>query len=140
MKNYIIALVCAIFSCLIGCKEESKTDTTQMKEVMAIHDEVMPKMSEIGSLVAKLKKKIDSDQGGVAEKKAMEDLQNAHESMMEWMTTIGDNFDSDEILNEKELTPEKEQLLLREKENIKLVKEKINSSITKAKTLLEGEN
>lgn len=128
-----------IFLFHLNCKDDKtlNSETSQMKEVMAIHDEVMPKMGEIGSLVAKLRKKIDSDQGGTAEKKAMEDLQDAHESMMDWMRNLGDNFDPDEILNGKELTPEKQELLDQEEESVKIVKEKINSSIANAKALLE---
>ena len=96
---------------LSSCKEASTTENSAMNQVMAIHDEAMPKMSKIGSLVAELRKKIDNDEGGATEKKAMEDLQDAHKTMMEWMRGFGGKFDSEEILDGKELTPEKQALL-----------------------------
>ena len=107
-----------------------------MKKVMAIHDEVMPKMGKIGNLVAQLRKKIDSDQGGAIEKKAMEDLQDANASMMDWMQGFGNRFDSEEIMDGKALTKEKKQWLNEEEEKVKIVKEKINTSIANAEALL----
>lgn len=133
-----MAVLLLIFA--TGCKEEKKAtqQSNQMKEVMAIHDEVMPKMGKIGNLVAELRKKIDSDAGGAPEKKAMEDLQEANKSMMDWMQSFGSRFDSDEILNGKELSPTKKEWLNEEDEKVKIVAEKINSSIKKAEILLGG--
>jgi len=128
---------CVIFA----CKEDKKAspESDPMKQVMAVHDEVMPKLGKIGSLVAQLRKKIDSDQGGAVEKKAMEDLQDANVSMMEWMQGFGDRFDSEEIINGKALTEEKKQWLKEEEEKVKIVAEKINSSIAKAEALLSAQ-
>jgi hypothetical protein len=70
---------------VLSCKEEEKKPEalTQMKEVMAIHDEVMPKMGTIGKLVSELKPKADSTEKGIVYDKAMKDLQAAHKSMMD---------------------------------------------------------
>ncbi|MFS4492428.1 hypothetical protein [Maribacter sp. 2308TA10-17] len=138
MKKYILIVTTLVFTIAIGCKEEKKesTDSNQMEQVMAIHDEVMPKMSKIGRLVAQLRKKIDSDQGGVEEKEAMEALQDANKSMMDWMQSFGNRFDSDEIMNGKALTDEKKHWLNEEEEKVKLVAEKMNSSIAAAEALL----
>lgn len=139
MKKYIRILVALLFTITImACKQDTKVspESDQMKQVMAVHDEVMPKLGKIGSLVAQLRKKIDSDQGGALEKKAMEDLQDANVSMMEWMQGFGDRFDSDEIINGKPLTEEKKQWLKEEEEKVKIVAEKINSSIANAEELL----
>jgi hypothetical protein len=138
MKKSVLSLLALVFVFTLGCKEDKK-DSNQMQEVMAVHDEVMPKLGKIGSLVAELRKKIDSDEGGAIEKKAMEDLQEANKSMMDWMQGFGTRFDSDEILNGKELTPEKKLWLNEEDEKVKIVAEKINSSIEKAEELL-GKN
>jgi hypothetical protein len=140
MKKYFLIVITLLMSLVFSCKEDKKkevsSETSQMKQVIAIHDEVMPKMGEIGRLVAALRKKIDTDQGSSVDKKTMEDLQDAHKSMMEWMQDLGDNFDSEEILDGKLLTPAKQELLDKEEEKVKIVKEKINSSIAKAKALL----
>lgn len=129
-------------SIAISCKEEKKTEaapvvSTQMKEVMAIHDEVMPKMGKVGRLVGQLKPMVDTTAQGKRYEKAMKDLQAANASMMKWMQDFGDQFDSDEIMNGKELSEQKKLLLNVEEENIKVVKQQIESSITNAEALLD---
>lgn len=138
MKKCILILAAIVFTFSLACKEEKKASpkSNQMKEVMAIHDEVMPKMGKIGRLVGQLRKKIDSDQGGAEEKKAMEDLQDANKSMMDWMQDFGKRFDYDEISEKKALTDEKKQWLNEEEERVKIVADKINSSIANAEALL----
>ncbi|GAB5474788.1 MAG: hypothetical protein Mars2KO_28870 [Maribacter sp.] len=141
MKN-ILVLSIVLSLCMIGCKEEKKTEaapmvSNQMKEVMAIHDEVMPKMGKVGRLVGKLKPMVDTTAQGKRYEKAMKDLQNANTSMMKWMQDFGDQFDSDEIMNGKELSEQKKLLLNVEEENIKVVKQQIESSITNAEALLD---
>jgi len=128
-----------MFSCKEDGKKDTKLETPQMKEVMAIHDEVMPRMSTIGKLVGELKPKIDSTETGMQYEAAMKDLQEAHKGMMEWMQDFGDTFDSDEILNGKALSEEKQKLLDAEETKIKEVRNAINSSIEKAETLLKEE-
>ncbi len=128
----------------ISCKEEKKAETSskengQMSEVMAIHDEVMPKMGKIGQLVGQLKPMADTTAQGKQYEKAMKDLQTANESMMKWMRDFGDQFDSDEIMNGKELTEQKKLMLNVEEENIKAVKKLIESSIQNAEALI-GKN
>ena len=128
----------------ISCKEEKKAETSskengQMSKVMAIHDEVMPKMGKIGQLVGQLKPMADTTAQGKQYEKAMKDLQTANESMMKWMRDFGDQFDSDEIMNGKELTEQKKLMLNVEEENIKAVKKLIESSIQNAEALI-GEN
>jgi hypothetical protein len=133
----------AIFSALtllliLSCKEKKETETlTQMKEVMAIHDEVMPKMGTIGKLVGELKPMVDSTETGVAYEMAMKDLQAAHKSMMDWMKGFGDRFTSDEILNGAELTEEKQIWLDEEEKKVIALKEQINRSIENAEKLLQ---
>ncbi len=129
----------AVLSMLVfqACKEKETETLSQMKEVMAIHDEVMPKMGTIGKLVAELKPKVDSTETGIAYDKAMKDLQEAHKSMMDWMKGFGDRFTSDEILNGAALTPQKQEWLNEEEEKVKALKLQINTSIENAEKLLE---
>ncbi|QBA65149.1 hypothetical protein EQY75_11785 [Muriicola soli] len=125
---------------LIGmsCKTEPKKAETssKMEEVMAVHDEVMPKMGTISKLVARLKPMADTTDTGKNYMKAMQDLQAAHKSMMDWMQGFGSRFDSDEIMNGKELSAEKKVWLLEEEEKVNQLKEDINNSIAKAEELL----
>lgn len=139
MKHISLLSTVVLLFAVIACKETKKADghtNDQMKQVMAIHDEVMPKMGIFGKLVKELKSKEDSTAMGLEYKQAREDLQAAHKNMMDWMKGFGDRFDSDEILNGKALSKEKQAWLDEEEEKIKKVHRDINSSINKAEALL----
>lgn len=124
---------------LFSCKQENKetTNPTQMENVMAIHDEVMPKMGTLAKYTAELKAKVDTTEMGKQYEAAMKDLQQANKAMMDWMMGFGDRFDSEEILNGKELTPQKQEWLNEEEKKVEALKEQINSSIARAEELLE---
>ena len=137
-KRIIIVFISFLTLATLSCKENKKgEEPTQMENVMAIHDEVMPKMGTIGKLVGELKSKVDTTEAGKQYEKAMRDLQKANQSMMDWMQSFGNRFDSNEILEGKELTEQKQKWLDEEEENVKALREEINSSIEKAETLLE---
>lgn len=137
MKKTLFLFVATLSMIAFSCKEEKSENTTQMKKVMAIHDEVMPKMSTIGSMVGELSSKEDSTAMGLKYLDARSDLQAAHKSMMNWMKGFGDRFDSDEILNGKELTEQKKKWLDEEEEKVNALKDQINESIKKAQKLLD---
>ena len=138
MKKLFSILTCTVLFLSFSCKQEKKVaeGPTQMEKVMAIHDEVMPKMGTIGKLVGELKAKVDTTEMGQKYEVAMKDLQDANTAMMDWMKDFGDRFNSDEILNGKELSEEKQQWLDEEEAKVKEVKEKINGSIERAEALL----
>lgn len=140
MKNYVY-LTILLLTLSFSCKEKEKEveGPSQMEQVMAIHDEVMPKMSTLGKLVGELNTKIDTTETGLKYEAAMKDLQAAHNSMMDWMKGFGDRFDSDEILNGKALSDEKQKWLDLEEVKVKDLKEQINSSIANAEALLGKE-
>ena len=124
----------------LSCKQEKKAEEgpTQMEEVMMVHDEVMPKMGTLSKLVAELKAKVDTTSTGMEYETAMKDLQNSNKLMMDWMMGFGDRFDSDEILNGKELTAQKLEWLDEEQKKVNALKEQINSSIERAEKLLNN--
>lgn len=136
MKKIIFLLLIATSVLSFSCKEEKNVDTAQMKKVMAIHDEVMPKMGHLAKMVGELGSKEDSTELGLKYKEARKDLQDAHQSMMDWMRGFGDRFDPDEILNGKELSAEKKKWLDEEEEKVKALRNQINTSIAKAEALL----
>ena len=144
MNWKVLITTCLISFLIYSCKEEKKVgeevrNMTKMEEVMAVHDEVMPKMSTIGKLVGELKPRVDSTEMGLQYDAAMKDLQDAHKAMMDWMQGFGNHFDSDEILNGKELTEQKKEWLLEEEEKVKALREQINNSIESAQQLLSDE-
>lgn len=141
MKKILSISVACVLFLFYSCKEKKKVEDgpSQMEQVMAIHDEVMPKMGKLGKLVGELKSKVDTTATGKQYEVAMKDLQAANTAMMDWMMNFGDRFDSDEILEGKELTEEKKQWLDEEEAKVKALKEQINSSIEKAEALLGTE-
>jgi len=122
-----------------SCKQEKKDGTNKMAEVMAAHDQLMAKMGTLTKLIGELNGKVDSTETATEYDAAKKDLQNAHKSMMDWMKGFGDNFDSDEILNGKALSANKQKLLEKEMDKIQEIKKQMESSIEKAQDLLKPE-
>lgn len=138
MKKLFSLLTIATLLSITSCKESKKVEeTSRMEQVMAIHDEVMPKLGTLGKLVGQLKPMADSLGAESIEAKAMKDLQEANKSMMDWMQGFGNRFDSEEIMNGKELSEEKKKWLKEEEEKVKMVKENIVSSIERAEEILK---
>ena len=134
-----------VASCKDSKKEESTNDTTetvetgqtQMKKVMDIHDEVMPKMRLLGQMTQKLQSEADSTTTrGQEALSIIGDLKDAFDSMNNWMVGFGDRFTPDEILDGAELSSEKQQWLNEEEEKVKVVRDKINGSLEKAEAFL----
>jgi len=123
-----------------SCKNDTKpsaNEKSQMQEVLAIHDEVMPKMGTIGKLTSQMDAKIKETDSVEIFVRANEDLKTAHKGMMDWMKNFGNAFDSDEIMKGKTLTEEKQKLLDAEETKIKTVRDQINTSIQNAEKLLK---
>ncbi|MFM1878651.1 MAG: hypothetical protein RLZZ241_1517 [Bacteroidota bacterium] len=141
MKKIIRTLIIA--SLILGisissCKSGSdKQEPSKMEAVMAVHDEVMPKMSEIGKLVSQLKPLADSTENGLPYLKAMTDLQAAHASMMDWMKGFGDRFNYEEIMEGKPLSDQKQAWILEEEVKVNAMRDQINTSIAAATSLLK---
>ncbi|WP_031445626.1 hypothetical protein [Arenibacter algicola] len=137
MIKKLTLILSVVIAVAYSCKDENK-ENSQMKGVMAIHDEVMPKMGTIGKLVAQLDEKITNDASSDDYVAAREELKAAHKAMMDWMKSFGDRFDGDEILNGKALTEEKQKWLDEEETKVKALKDQINSSIKQAEDLLQN--
>ena len=135
-KKKLILILSVIIAVAHSCKDQNK-ENSQMKDVMAVHDEVMPKMGTISQLVSELDEKITNDTSSNDYVAAKEELKAAHKAMMDWMKSFGDRFDGDEILNGKALTEEKQKWLDEEEAKVKALKEQINSSIKQAQDLLQ---
>ena len=136
-KNKLILILSVLIAAVYSCKDQNK-ENSQMKSVMAVHDEVMPKMGTISKLVSQLDEKITNDSSSDNYAAAREDLKEAHKAMMDWMKGFGDRFDGDEILNGKALTEEKQKWLDEEEAKVKALKDQINSSIKQAEDLLHS--
>lgn len=135
----LIGLICSL-TLSVGCKGEKKEEPAsgqaQMESVIAIHDEVMPKMGDIGKLVAQLKPMADSTETGLPYLTAMKDLQAAHQSMMDWMQGFGNRFDHEEVMEGKALDAQKLEWLNEEEVKVKAMRDRVFQSIKAAETLL----
>ena len=118
-------------------KENPGQEPNRMEVVLSVHDEVMPRMPEIGRLVARLKPMADSTEAGLPYLKAMKDLQDAHQAMMDWMKGFGDRFDHAEIMEGKELSAEKKEWLAEEEVKVRAMRDQVVESISAAEALLE---
>ncbi len=127
-------------ACNSLAEKEAEYDSL-IKEVIGVHDEVMPKMGDINSLINAIKVEAKKDTITVNEKflEATTKLTDSHTAMMDWMKVFGDNFDlmaDERAANEEELL-KKIALLKEEVTKVGVLKEQINSSIANAKTVLE---
>ncbi|MEP0985456.1 hypothetical protein [Ekhidna sp.] len=132
MKNLSILLIILLVSCGSSKKEELQT---LKDEVMAIHDEVMPKIGELRKARKDLLLQADSLMESNPERAAMltttaDELGDASESMMVWMRQYESEFEGtdDEI----------KQYLEGQKVAIQEVKEKMNGSLAKGKAVIEN--
>ena len=134
--NLIVLLLVAV-SCGEKKNTESKTEALRDK-VMAIHDEVMPKLSDIMKLKKELNSKIDElVAAGEADnaaridelEKAVEDLENSHDGMMNWMREYNPDFEG--MVQEEVM-----DYLGDQKTKIENVSRATNSAINNAQELL----
>lgn len=123
-----------------GSQQEQVDDSSaQMKEVMAIHDEVMPKMSQLNAMMVKMESEVDSTTARGQEAAAIVlELQDASKGMFTWMKDFSQGFTTEEIMEGAELSAEKKERLNQEEEKVRIVREKINGSLEKAKNFLDS--
>ncbi len=140
LKTIVASLILVlVVSCGKKTSKEALEFNSTFEEVMAVHDEVMPKMNEMGKLSAELKAKVDTTATGKVYQQALDSLGNAHKSMMKWMEDFSNKFPySDDRLKGKsteEIINAIEEL---KKEKIKIdeVRNALNGSITNAKSVL----
>jgi len=129
-----------VLACNTEADKLSEEFNAKMDIAIEAHDDVMPKMSKIGTLINELEGEIDS-LNRESHEAAMKDLQLGHDRMMGWMKTFGNNFSPDEIQNglqTENLDSIKLKLELIEKNSTAAedMKNLINSSIERAEGLL----
>jgi hypothetical protein len=131
MKNIFY---CFLILLLFACKAKNNNEEMAklFEEVMAVHDEVMPKMDAIHDTkksLAKILSTSDSTQVFAIIKK----LDDADEAMMVWM----EEFDSD---YDKKTVEEQRTYLNTELEKIKKVKMSMLESIEEGNHLVQSKN
>ncbi|MFK7970078.1 MAG: hypothetical protein AB8F95_06905 [Bacteroidia bacterium] len=138
----IFALTAIMFSACSDklAEEVKKLDT----EVIAVHDEVMPKMTEIAKLQKKMKGRIDNlvSQGEMTDsltkelsisKEALTKLETAEKSMNDWMMKYH------EVSSQKVDSKTMLEALKAEKDKVTVVKDQILSSLKEARKIFPNE-
>jgi len=117
-----------LFMLVVGC---APSNQELYEEVMAVHDEVMPKMDDLYKLKRALKEKVASDSLEEAEKanlvQAIAKIDSASEGMMGWMR----EFDPPKEVTEDELR----SYLEAEMKKVVKVKQDMLSAIENANAL-----
>lgn len=133
-------LAIALSSCGNQLSKEEQEFDTLMQQVINVHDEVMPKMGEISSLIKNLEPKIDTTAIGKSYAKAQTELKDSYDYMMRWMSGFSDKFPYEE--KDKKLNPEqlakKMKLLQQEEIEVKKMRDQVNASIENAKKMLSN--
>jgi hypothetical protein len=135
---YLIIFVC-LYLLMLGCDSEKKTPNEELrKEVIDIHDEVMPLMGNLKSLKTKVLEKSDlisqSDSADLERIRELDqlaaELDNAFEGMFVWMRQFKSDYEgmsSDEV----------KKYLLEQKEKVEKVNVDIKNAIASATIELE---
>ena len=142
MKKTLVFIFAGIL--LISCGEKQKASKEKqhydesIDEILVVHDEVMPKMGTLSSLIEKTETKIDTTEIGKEFENVNQELKQAHEFMMTWMKDFGDKFPNAlvDTTYSKEEYEKREPILSAEKEEVKEMKDRVNKSIEKAQELL----
>lgn len=142
MKKLLI--LAAVILSVVACKNKetevaAPAGPTQMEEVVAMHDELMPKMSTIGELITKLEANMDSTQVDSIKVKVISELKHANQSMMTWMKDFGAAFETDEIMNGAELTEAKKATLDNFESSVHALQAEMETAIENAQAALDRE-
>ncbi len=138
LKSFLYILSCFTFiACNQVSKEEAEFDAV-MQQIIDVHDEVMPKMGEISSLIQQLTPKIDTTAIGQSHLQAQTGLKKSYDFMMDWMSDFSTKFPHGEPVttDNPEVFKQKMKLLLEEKTEVDALKTQIHQSITTAKQVL----
>lgn len=128
MKKIFASML--IFATVAACNKSEDKQKVMIDEVMAIHDEVMPKMDDIMTLKSSLDSAIKVSPDSVKAKQLYSALDSADNQMMDWMQAY--NPDQVKGKSEEEVT----KYYADEKAKISSVKELTNKSIEEAKGFL----
>ena len=140
MKRAILFLILSAFFVLNACGPKGPSENEVLRdEVIAIHDEVMPKMGNLKSLekrsldiAEELESENPQDSTKIQQYKALAyDLNHAHEAMFQWMRQYTQSLDT-------QMSEEEEKVFLDEQmELVSEVNVEIKQALAKADELLK---
>lgn len=138
-----LLILLLISSCQDKTPQAAKEFDKKMEETVQIHDDVMPKMSEINGLINKLEQKKDSLVANQKIDEAKEKLKEGHDKMMTWMKDLSNSFTAQEInqgiqIKDEDSLKKALEKLEQLKSRAEDMKESVNSSIENAKEILSS--
>lgn len=106
--NLILKYIFPVMFLLLGCGQNRSTEEEMLyKEVMAIHDDVMPKMRDINEAKKALRKLSDEENSTSEVDSLIKKLDDADEAMMSWMHDFKPKKSEDKEVNMTYLSEEK---------------------------------
>ena len=141
--NILVLIYLVMVSCTSSPENSSAAEKT-FEEAIRIHDEVMPKMDKIESLKLKLKEMKNSHpEDSTQIDSQIKKLDNASEAMMMWMHELKiypqqsaeASDDGHQMHNPQADTTY--QVHVKQKEQIIIVQQSINTAIQQAEAILE---
>ena len=140
-KTYLLTATLLTSLLLTNCQKSDNTEQVEQmtEKVLAIHDEVMPRMEEMMNLKSKVSARVDSLSKNATAKSQVEEgvtinkaLTEADSLMSDWMYQY-----NGDTLKGMEKT-EAQAYLNAQMSKITVVKDKINASISRANKYLQN--
>jgi len=136
MRPFLFAILASVFS-IISCQEDPKktAEYAQMKRILSLHDEVMPKMSTISKKITALESVFHMDSTQMALGESIEELKGANQAMMQWMMDFSEVFSTEEIMGKEIISSDKRSLLEDYESSALALKKKMLGAIEHADSL-----
>ena len=136
--NYKLLALLLTLGFFAACSESIPAEQESWDEVMAIHDEVMPKISDINKTVKAFKNIRENEIDVFTRYREqilinLQNLESAEEGMFTWMNELKRLPDLKAEMNQEEIL----KYLNGEKTKISKVKEDILTSLSRSQELLE---
>ena len=137
IQTVYVLFFCAFFALTIGCKNENKENESAInKEIMVVHDEIMPKMSEINRIKRQLGRYKESISDENAESKdsiinTILMLSKVEDGMNDWMENY--KYPNPDITHDAMMT-----YLTGQRDSIKHLSDDIYMSIAVANGFLKN--
>lgn len=138
MKRIYLLMFLGVVTVFAACKQQNNGADSQMEAVVAVHDELMPKMVEITRLQEQLTSTIPDSVRTQAQNATISDLEKAHDAMMSWMREFGQAFDFEEITQGKSLTEAKKDSLNKYEESVMALRDQMLSAIEKGQKTFDA--
>jgi hypothetical protein len=137
IRNQLVVLLSVLLICLFSCSDSDTVKHEKLHlEIMAVHDEVMPKQADLNRLKRQLKsyKDVVSDENADLKDSLINGillLSKSEDMMTDWMANY--NYPNDTLKSELMF-----KYLTAKKDSIKMIGENFNMSMTIAQGFLKN--